>query len=195
MRAFAEAVNLRDTDDVLDIGGRPRIWTYLNVKPWITIANLDAEERREGRLIFRNVDGRKLPFGDKSFDIAFSNSAIEHVGDWGDQRRFANEARRVGHAYYVQTPYRWFFFEPHFLCPFIHWLPRKWMRRLLPFCSVWYWLRRPPPEAIDRLLKSIRLLTVDEMRTLFPDARLEREKFLFFTKSIIVVRPSKHAGD
>src|SRR5437773_7652080 len=33
---------------------------------------------------------------------------IEHVGDAERQRRFANEIARVGRAYWVETPNRWF---------------------------------------------------------------------------------------
>ena len=48
---------------------------------------------------------------------------IEHVGNHGAQQRFAEEIRRVGRNYYVQTPNRWFPVEPHFVTPFIHYLP------------------------------------------------------------------------
>ncbi|WP_255695553.1 methyltransferase domain-containing protein [Rhodohalobacter sp. 614A] len=56
---------------------------------------------------FQYVQGDALDmhmFEDKSFDVVFSNSVIEHVGSFENQRRFADEVRRVGKAYWVQTP-------------------------------------------------------------------------------------------
>ncbi|MEM2045934.1 MAG: class I SAM-dependent methyltransferase, partial [Candidatus Bathyarchaeia archaeon] len=49
-------------------------------------------------------DARCMPFKDKSFDVVFSNSVIEHVGNYDDQKMCAEEIRRVGKCYFVQTP-------------------------------------------------------------------------------------------
>jgi hypothetical protein len=42
------------------------------------------------------------------------------------QRTFASEVRRVGRGAWLQTPARGFPFEPLWLSPFMHWLPRSW---------------------------------------------------------------------
>lgn len=194
MKTFVDAVGLKDSHNILDVGGRKRIWSYVDVEPKVTIANLNIEERVEGRFTFRSVDARELPFDDDSFDIAFSNSVIEHVGNREQQRQFADEVRRVARDYYVQTPNRWFFVEPHLICPFIHFLPRPWFRRLVPFFSVWYWLRRPSPQRVDEFISEINLLTEKDVREMFPDGKMLREKFLFFTKSFIVVRTTEHSA-
>ena len=188
MRQFAEIVDLKNDDHILDVGGTPSIWSYIEAEPKITIGNIRAEDRDEGRFSFRNVDGTKLPFNDATFDIAFSNSVIEHVGDWDKQVQFANEIRRVAKYYYVQTPNRWFFVEPHFITPLIHFLPRPVYRKLLPFFSLWYWLKRPTSQEVDAYFGNTKLLDETQMRELFPDALLIKEKFLFFTKSLIAVR-------
>jgi 2-polyprenyl-3-methyl-5-hydroxy-6-metoxy-1,4-benzoquinol methylase len=70
------------------------------------------------------ADGRSLPFEDDSFDIAFSNAVIEHVGVREDQRRFVHELCRVARRVFITTPNRWFPVETHTLIPFVHWLPR-----------------------------------------------------------------------
>jgi SAM-dependent methyltransferase len=69
---------------------------------------------------FVAADGRRLPFADGEFDIAFSNAVVEHVDD---QRAFVHELCRVGRSVFVTTPNRWFPIEVHTLLPFVHWAP------------------------------------------------------------------------
>jgi hypothetical protein len=121
-------------------------------------------------------------------DVCYSNSVIEHVGSWDDQQRFAAEVRRMAPQYYVQTPNRYFFVEPHLITPFIHFLPRGIARKLMKNFTVHGLITRPSQQWRDAFLAQTRLLTVSEMRTLFPDAAIFREKFLGMTKSIIAIR-------
>ena len=53
------------------------------------------------------ADGCCLPFGDKSFDIVFSNAVIEHLAA-EDQKRMAKEISRVGRSWFVTTPNFWY---------------------------------------------------------------------------------------
>lgn len=62
-------------------------------------------------------------YEDKSFNLVFSNSVIEHVGDFTAQRKMAKEMMRVGKHCYLQTPNRYFPLEPHFLFPCFQFLP------------------------------------------------------------------------
>jgi len=55
---------------------------------------------------------------DGEFDLVFSNSVIEHVGDFERMRQFVHEARRVAKSYWIQTPSKWFPIEPHCGMPF-----------------------------------------------------------------------------
>jgi hypothetical protein len=132
--------------------------------------------------------GAKLDFADHSFDIAFSNSVIEHVGTLDAQRAFAEELRWVGRQVWVQTPARSFFFEPHLLALFIHFLPLSWQRRLVRNFSLWGWLTRPSQASVDRVLRELRLLDYATFRALFPDCEIRRERFLGFTKAFVAVR-------
>ncbi len=176
---------------ILDVGGYPGCWPESDCPAHVTCINIDpfpgfvATSRR----VMRTGNGCALEFGDQSFDIGFSNSVIEHVGTWENQQKFASEIRRVGGRLWVQTPARCFFIEPHLIAPFIHWLPKRCQRPLLRWFTVWGWLTRPTPAQVDGFLAEVRLLTFGEMQSLFPDCRIERERFLvIFTKSYIAVR-------
>jgi hypothetical protein len=74
------------------------------------------------------------------------------------------------------------------LSPFIHFFPKGFQRRILRNFTVWGWLTRPSEKQIEDVLAEIHLLTLVEMKSLFPDCEIIREKFLGLTKSLILVR-------
>jgi SAM-dependent methyltransferase len=198
MRRFAQvfpAAGLR----ILDVGGTPGIWQLSGVCPAkIVLLNMPraGANKEPSAPGIENVhgDGCNLPFSDQSFDIVFSNSVIEHVGGPGAQAQFAREVMRTGIAYWVQTPNRYFPVETHLLTPLVHLLPRSWRAFIVRRFTVWQWIHRPPADEkdfyIEHFVSDIRLLSAGEMQKLFPDAVIIRERFLFFTKSLIAYRKS-----
>ncbi len=191
MARFQGMLRPTEQTSILDVGGYPGCWPEPECPAHVTCINLDrttGQLETPRRRMLRG-DGCDLPFGNRTFDIAFSNSVIEHLGTWENQQKFAAEVRRVGGQVWVQTPARWFFIEPHLMAPFIHFLPTAWQRPLLRWFTVWGWLTKPTPAEVDAFLAEVRLLTHAEMQRLFPDCRVERERFLIcFTKSYIAVR-------
>jgi hypothetical protein len=188
MAYFAKIFGLRDTHRIVDVGGSEFNWALIPQQPQVTMVNIIGESWERGRFRMEVGDARALRFEDDSFDICYSNSVIEHVGSWEDQKRFAAEVRRMAPQYYVQTPNRAFVVEPHLLTPFIHFLPREIARKLMRNFTVHGLITRPSQQWIDDFLAQTRLLTVSEMQTLFPDATIFREKFFGMTKSIIAIR-------
>ncbi len=182
---------------VLDVGGRAAWWRMMQpATPHVTIINVETEEAAAVAAAgYRFVvgSGCALPFADRSFDIAMSNSVIEHVGDANAQRRFALEILRCGRAIYVQTPNKWFPVEPHLLMPFAHWLPRRPQRALIPWLSAWALTARPPAAAIEEFLDNTRLLTRRELAELFPECEISEERVLGLVKSFVVTRRARAA--
>jgi len=175
---------------ILDVGGTESFWAESVFNDRVTLLN--TEQARFGGT--KNVgarvvgDGCALPFPDQSFDIVFSNSVIEHVGTWERQVLFAAESRRVGKSFWIQTPAREFFIEPHLIAPFIHWLPRRWQRRLIRWFTVRGWLDLSSPDAIEGFLNEVRLLSFGEMKLLFPDCVILKESFLGLCKSYVATK-------
>jgi hypothetical protein len=188
MRFFADMFGLDDDMRIIDVGGRKTNWCLIGEKPDVTIANIEFGDSEDGRFHFVHSDGRKLPYADDSFALCYSNSVIEHVGDWESRQALAREIRRVAPRYYVQTPNKWFFSDPHTVGAFLHWLPKRCQRRLIRWCTLWGLVDRPSQAQIDALLEEIDLLTEAEMRALFPDATIVKERFLGMPKSIIALR-------
>jgi hypothetical protein len=193
MDRFAREFALTAETTILDVGGAPETWDLLDVRPRVTLLNTPrTREELAAAKSWVAGDGRMLPFRDRSFDIVFSNSVIEHVGDVESQRRFASEVMRVGRAWWVQTPNRRFPVEQHLLTPLIHWMPKGVQRAIVPRWTVWAMLVRPSPDRrefyLRHYLDDVRLLTAAELRALFPGARVIRERFLGWTKSLVVIK-------
>jgi hypothetical protein len=64
---------------------------------------------------------KRLPFADKSFDIATSNAVLEHVGSQPNQLNFVAELARVAKKVFISVPHRYFPVEHHTGFPLLHW--------------------------------------------------------------------------
>ncbi len=164
MRRFSRELAITAETRVLDVGGTPETWETLTTRPKVTLLNTPrTRDELAGAAWWVAGDGRRLPFRDGAFDVVFSNSVIEHVGDAESQRRFAREVARVGRGYWVQTPNRWFPVEQHLLTPLVHWLPKAWQRRIVPRFTVWSALVRPAADRrafyLEHYLSEVRLLS------------------------------------
>lgn len=191
MRLFVETMRPTAATTILDVGGNFYDWAALPVAPPITIVNVDAIPAAwamPANFTYRVGDARALDFPDGHFDIAYANSVIEHLCTPEDQRRMAAEMMRVARRVFVQTPNRWFPIEPHFLAPFVHWLPRGAQPPLLRWCSLRAWLRRGDNVALAPLIDEVRLLGAREFAALFPGCEILRERCLGWTKSLVAVR-------
>ena len=185
MRLFAGLFKIDSNTTVLDMGGGAFNWTMLPVRPKLTILDVYEHANRVPWATYVVGDGCKTGFPDKAFDIVFSNSVIEHVGDIERQREFAAECMRCGRNFFVQTPNQWFPFDTHTLMPFAHWLPRRMFRKLVRFSPRLLLFTSDPGDLED--FRNLHLLTRKELKQLFPGATIMEEKFLGLTKSLIAV--------
>jgi ubiquinone/menaquinone biosynthesis C-methylase UbiE len=155
----------------------------------ITLFNRRVVKLADPRFSSVVGDARRLPFANAEFDVVFSNSVIEHVGDYGDQYRMAQEIRRVGKRYFVQTPNRYFPIEPHVVLPFFQFLPlsaRVWLVSLLRMQRIEQIRRISTMKAkFQRYFGAIRLLSRYEIKQLFPEATVQAELFCGLAKSFM----------
>jgi SAM-dependent methyltransferase len=184
--ALYSLMGINENSRVLDIGGTAEFWEYATAlglpRPRLVIINLDVRATDSALCCACNAE--QLPFVDGAFDIAVSNSVIEHVAN---PQRFASEARRVARRHFIQTPNRAFPIEPHYIAPFVHWLPRALRPAALRF-TPWAMITHPTQEERRTAAESIRLLGHSDMRRMFPDSRILSERFVGLSKSLIAVR-------
>ena len=133
-------------------------------------------------------DATAMPqYGDGEFDVVYSNSVIEHLFTADNQAAMAREVRRVGRAYWVQTPNHWFPVEPHFHAVGWQYLPRPLRVRICCWRGTARRTTIKSREHAESLVNEVRLLGGREMRRLFPDGRVLREPLGGLTKSWVAV--------
>ena len=183
---------------VLDVGGNHRMWDLLKENfglfPQKLVLLNNAVWESYGEYEYVLGDAHNLEYEDDSFDLVFSNSVIEHLGNREDKLQFAQECCRVGKEVYIQTPNLWFPIEPHILTVFIHWLPKSLYKKL-SFFSFYYLLKvithKNPEksgtiESLDYRIDQTNLLSKRQLQELFPQTDIETEKILGLEKSLIV---------
>lgn len=179
---------------IIDVGGSRHFWeeSGLSVPPEnVTIYNVgagDTHATTHGAFADARVktyDGHRIPEPVHSFDLAICNSVVEHVVPF-ERTQLVSELHRVAKHVYVQTPAKSFPIEPHFLIPFLQWLPRP-IGFALAHISPWRILSRPSKATIHGYFFGTRLLSTRDVKALLPKSTLYRERLLGLTKSYVAI--------
>ncbi len=180
-----------DSMSVLDLGGTAESWQRAPVRPaHVHVVNLEPEPDDLPTWIrSTQADACDLPTAVRSgsYDLVYSNAVIEHVGGYYRRMRFAEVTCALAPQHWVQTPYRYFPVEPHWLCPGFQFLPlssRAWVAQWWPLSHV----RSASREDGLRGALSVELLSRAEMSLLFADSVILAERALGLVKSLIAVR-------
>lgn len=182
---------------ILDVGGETNLGgngeiQFIDSYPWkndISVINLSSNHISSIKRLYPEIDARvgdacELPWEDKYFDIVYSNAVIEHLGNFEKQRRMASEIMRVGKAWFVTTPNRWYPFEFHMRLPFVTWLPRSgqiWIGQIISYNHVkqkYTWGKKRD---------DLRLMTARELRECFPMSRIIKQRVTFMAETLICV--------
>lgn len=175
---------------ILDVGGTPNFWKCMNFRYLnavsITTLNVKKYETDPSQHNVHSVvgDATNLSRYEKQqFDLVFSNSVIEHVGDFEKQREMVREMMRVGRHGYLQTPNKYFVLEPHFLVPFFQFFPLRVKAFLVRRFKLGVMPKAKDDKDAIEIANSVRLMTKKELGLLFPGVEIRREKIGFITKS------------
>ncbi len=191
-RRFAQLVEpLPRPLRIIDFGGTPEFWEQ---RGWggrddVHITAVNIQPRISFRPNFRPMFGDVADlsqFADNSFDIAFSNSVIEHLFTFERQAAMARELQRVAPVFWLQTPNYWFPIEPHFHVPGWQWLPTAVRKAIIRRRRCGWRGPCPDAELADQIVREVRLLTRSELQRLFPKAAIVPERFGGLVKSWIV---------
>ena len=180
---------------IVDLGGEARYWLGFDLDAFraqnVRIVLINPKPQAVDDPIFTAAVADACDLSgtlDGAFDLAHSNSTLEHVGEWSNMAAFAANLRRLAPSYYVQTPYFWFPIEPHFLALGFHWAPEVVRVRALMRRRFGHHPQAVSVEEALETVRSARLLDRTQFTALFPDARHETERFAGLAKSLIAVR-------
>ncbi len=183
---------------VVDLGGTVDTWMQAPVRPrHVTVLNISEPGDSDVDWItpvlgdacraVPELDSAGLPV---AFDVVFSNAVLEHVGGHAQRCQFADSVRALAPLHWVQTPYRYFPVEPHWLFPGMQFLPLPARTTIAT-----YWpLAHSPAESLENARHEVlwtELIGVSELKALFPDSEMIRERLAGLTKSIIAVRSTR----
>jgi hypothetical protein len=174
---------------VADLGGDTRYWRTAPVQPKeLVVVNPEswAFGDPEPWMSFEQADACELSerfFGER-FDMVYSNSTIEHVGGPLRRQAFATAVHRLAPRHWVQTPYRYFPLEPHWVFPGFQFLP---LRARAQISERWPLSARRGRSTIDYVLH-VDLLSLTEMKFLFPESEMYKERAAGLVKSLVAVR-------
>lgn len=173
---------------ILDVGGTDYFWKNSQIPNIpgvrITLLNLHLENTTHPHIESIQGDATDMrEFPDQSFDLVFSNSVIEHLYTLENQQKMASEIQRVGKKFFIQTPNKYFPIEAHYALPFAQFLPKSLVFFLLTKTKLSR-LKRWEEKSARQYLEEIRLLSEKEMKSLFPGAKILKEKALGLTKSL-----------
>lgn len=175
---------------VLDLGGTPESWQLAPVRPKsVVTVNLAAAESESPDIIAVQGDACDLPssIAKERFDLVYSNSLLEHVGGHVQRQRLADNIHSLADRHWVQTPYRYFPIEPHWLFPGIQWLPYEARVRVSMRWNRGH-IRTYTRETAEEQVDEIELIGISQMRRYFPSSDIWYERFAGLIKSLVAIR-------
>jgi hypothetical protein len=182
-----------DGESILDVGTTPVklkhenfFLNHYHLKENITCLsnqNLDKLKELYPNLKTILADGRDTKLLENSFDISISNATLEHVGNFEEQIIFVKEMYRISKKkIIVVTPNRFYPIDTHTMLPLIHWLPKKFHRKILKMLKYDFLA----------LEKNLNLLSEKDLieicnRLEIKNFKINRVKYFGFNSNLILI--------
>jgi hypothetical protein len=180
-----------DSMAVIDLGGTAEAWKRAPLRPAsVHVVNLDLEAGDQPEWLRTDqADACDLPAHIRGghYDLVLSNSVMEHVGGHAQRLRFADAVRNLAPRHWVQTPYRYFPIEPHWLFPGFQFLPLTIRAEL---SRRWPLVHTPSSSREEGLTAAmwVELISRTEMAAYFPESTIRAERMLGMVKSLIATK-------
>jgi hypothetical protein len=186
-RRFPDIADL----DVVDLGGTVEFWQRVPTRPrHVVVVNLSSEKQGPPpewmTVVYGDACDPPTEVREANIDLVYSNSVIEHVGGHARRQQFAHVVTDLAKRHWIQTPYRYFPIEPHWLFPGFQFLPAAARQEV---AYRWPLVHTRPRDRDDALATAldVELLSKTELQMYFRSSEIIEEKFGPLTKSLIAV--------
>ena len=119
--------------------------------------------------------------------LLLASVPTQNLGAPPSENRKARAVRDLAPAHWVQTPYRYFPIEPHWLFPGFQFLPTPLRAR----ADLHWALKKDHPREYDSAVAHVlrvELLDKTQLAFYFPESMIRTERLMGLTKSIIAVK-------
>lgn len=80
---FRNLLKIDNKSKILDVGGTEAIWINTGLEENVTLLNINHSNNKNSKFNYITGDACNMyMFNKNEFDVVFSNSVIEHVGDF-----------------------------------------------------------------------------------------------------------------
>ena len=144
-----------------------------------------------GAKFVRIQPDQALPFPDAYFDVGFCSAVLEHVGGAAQQRFVIQELLRMCRSVFLTTPDRAFPIEVHTFLPVVHWLPKRFHRRLLRWLGRSFWATEANLNLLTRRELAQRVAEALQATHRAAPWSISRHRLLGFSSNLILWIPAE----
>jgi hypothetical protein len=83
---FLDSLDVNENTKILDVGWTEVIWVGTGLEKQVTLFNIVFNSQKINTFNYITGDACKINYSDKEIDFIFSNSVIEHVGNFERQK-------------------------------------------------------------------------------------------------------------
>jgi hypothetical protein len=177
---------------VIDLGGTAEAWLRAPIRPAsVHVVNVEPEPAEPPADWIRADQGDACDLPEHirttTYALVFSNSVLEHVGGHSQRGRFAEAVHKLANLHWIQTPYRYFPIEPHWLFPGFQFLPLTVRAELSQRWPLVHTRSADRRAALEAAL-GVELVSRAEMAYLFPSSVIRAEHFAGLPKSLVAIK-------
>ena len=129
-----DALDIGTTEDISNQSSNTIIKNLEKINIFKSISNQNIKSSFFEKKLNKSItdDLSKIELDEFSSDIVLSNATIEHVGSEQNQRKMIDNIIKLSKKVFViSTPNRYYPIDFHTKIPFLHWLPKKYHRKIL----------------------------------------------------------------
>jgi hypothetical protein len=171
---------------VLDLGGTVGYWVTAPVRPAsVRCVNLNPRDNSSDGSWIEYVVGDACDPQVGTYDLVVSNSCIEHVGGHDRRLRFSETIHAAADRHWVQTPYRYFPIEPHWMFPGFQFFPASAQMKISRTWPLGHFSSTADSAWAD--VSSVELLSITDMHGYFSGSTIWYERWLGAVKSLVAI--------